>query len=85
MKEKLKAMINAAINNKTSLRFMLESGMNAASVEFIPEDLDEGFDNFVIYSGDNVFTVGVRNIEYDEVEEGFCCSNGLSFVTISAK
>lgn len=85
MRTDLMATINNAIDNSELLFMDIHTGSIGASISFVPDYVDEGSTNIVIYSEDNIYTIDATDISWDEMEEKFVCRNKNCIVHISTE
>ena len=81
MREQVITLVKDAINNGKELRITMQSGSNAICVDIVPDNIDVGTMGMIIYSGNNLFDVDLRDVEYDFEE--YVCGNSHSVITIS--
>lgn len=85
MRNELLATINNTIDNSELLFMEIHAGSIGASISFVPDYVDEGSTNIVIYSEDNIYTIDTTDISWDEMEEKFVCGNKNCIVYISTE
>lgn len=75
IKDNFIKMINDSIDKAKEVRFSIAtSGNNALSTKFIPDAMDICDDQFIIYSGDEIYVAGgeitIEDDEYMFIEDG---------------
>lgn len=83
MRKELLATINKAIDNAEKLVIEIHAGISGMRVECNPDGVDEGSSSVVIYAGNDLYSVDISDVSWDEDEDKFICNNEHCAVSIS--
>jgi len=70
-KEKLLAMINTAIDNKMEMDIIISCLKFGACLTIVPDDVDEGENEIIVYSGMDFYSIGLSG-EFDDGDRYIC-------------
>ena len=83
LENNLVATIYEAIDNYQMIKMEIHTGSFGANISFYPEGVDEGSNNIIIYSDENIYVIDTTNVSWDELEDRYICTNDNCIVSIS--
>lgn len=79
MVSELVERIEAAVSNANKIHFDAEIGENILSFDIVPDGIDVGKKEIIIYSNENIIRLsGVDNIDYGDFDNQYILSNDMS-------
>ena len=73
--------LDEIINNCEEIEISMSAGNNGILVYFVPDDYDCGSEKLTIYSGNDIYTMSLKNMEYDDLEDRYVsCSGNCSII-----
>lgn len=76
-------MLNNAVNYGMRITMEIHAGTIGITTSFIPTSIDEGSNNIIIYSGDDIYIIDTTDISFDDVENKYTTKNDHCIVNIS--
>lgn len=84
MKENLVFALRLAIDMKKEVQIELSTGnVNSMCVYFIPDAFELFEDELIIWRGDDMYTVDLKEIVYNEITNEYACGNSDNALYIS--
>lgn len=82
MKKKIVNRIENAIINHEEIFVSMELGINTGlSITIVPESIDDGDDNCIIYFDGGIYNLKIDDVVYDEQEDEYICvSDGCCII-----
>ena len=78
MVSELVERIEAAVSNAEKIHFDAEIGENILSFDIVPDGIDVGKKEIVIYSNENIIRLSGVDIDYGDFDNQYILSNDMS-------